>query len=292
MEKLKILRKQSNYTQKDLANMLGVKTEDIQNWELNKAQPELKILRDLADIFSTSVYDILSDESIATTDYSPWNFNETIDYFWGHIGILLYNSNIIKWYPITNSTFDRVETILSNDKPSKENDIFSLDTLNNRLLLINKNIVKKISLLSDASDSPKDWEIPWDGYQGLGSEEFYNLIDEYFFDYKHFCQNTSEELQNKVVNLIEEKRITEDNVLEILNQVYIYYHDNTVETIDIENAQKLFNDVRLIEFELNRFIQFSDDNGEIHFIPLNSVGLIDVPLYLYKIGRNEIFENK
>ena len=264
MEKLKILRKQCNFTQKDLANLLGVKTKDIQNWELNKAQPELKILRDLADIFSTSVYDILSDESIATTDYSPWNFNETIDYFWGHIGILLYNSNIIKWYPITNSTFDRVETILSNDKPSKENDIFSLDTLNNRLLLINKNIVKKISLLSDASDSPKDWEIPWDGYQGLGSEEFYNLIDEYFFDYE----------------------------LEILNQVYIYYHDNTVETIDIVNAQELFNDVRLIEFELNRFIQFSDDNGEIHFIPLNSVGLIDVPLYLYKIGRNEIFENK
>ena len=143
MEKLKILRKQCNYTQKDLANMLGVKTKDIQNWELNKALPELKILRDLADIFSTSVYDILSDESIATTDYSPWNFNETIDYFWGHIGILLYNSNIIKWYPITNSTFDRVETILSNDKPSKENDIFSLDTLNNRLLLINKNIVKR-----------------------------------------------------------------------------------------------------------------------------------------------------
>lgn len=282
MEKLKILRKQSNYTKKDLANMLGVKTKDIQNWELNKAQPELKILRDLADIFSTSVYDILSDESIATTDYSPWNFNETIDYFWGHIGILLYNSNIIKWYPITNSAFDRVETILSNDKPSKENDIFSLDTLNNRLLLINKNIVKKISLLSDASDSPKDWEIPWDGYQGLGSEKFYNLIYEYFFDYEHFCQNTSEELQNKVVNLIEEKRITEDNVLEILNQVYIYYHDNTVETIDIVNAQELFNDVRLIKFELNRFIQFSDDNGEIHFIPLNSVGLIDVPLYLCK----------
>ena len=291
MEKLKILRKQSNYTQKDLANMLGVKTKDIQNWELNKAQPELKILRDLAVIFGTSVHDILSNETITTTNYMPWNTNETIDYFWGHIGILLYNSNIIKWYPITNSTFDRVESILSNDGPSKENNILSFDTLNNRLLFINKNIVKKISLLDDASDMPKDWEIPWDGYQGLGSEEFYNLIDEYFFDYEHFCQNTSEELQNKVVNLIEEKRITEDNVLEILNQVYIYYHDNTVETIDIVNASELFDNVGTIEFELNRFIQFSDYNGEIHFIPLNSVGLIDVPLYLYKIGRKEIFGN-
>lgn len=109
MEKLKILRKQSNYTQKDLANMLGVKTKDIQNWELNKAQPELKILRDLAVIFGTSVLDILSNETITTTNYMPWNINATIDYFWGHIGILLYNSNIIKWYPITNSTFDRVE---------------------------------------------------------------------------------------------------------------------------------------------------------------------------------------
>lgn len=289
MEKLKILRKQSNYTQKDLANMLGVKTKDIQNWELNKAQPELKILRDLAVIFGTSVHDILSDEPIATTVYNPWNFNETIDYFWGHIGILLYNSTMIKWYPITNSTSNRVETILSNDEPGKENDILSFDTLNNRLLLINKNIVKKISLLDDASDMPKDWEIPWDGYQGLGSEEFYNLILEYFFDYEHFCQNTSEELQNKVVNLIEEKRITEDNVYEILNHAYIYYHDNTVETIDIGNASELFDIVGTIELELNRFIQFSDYNGEIHFIPLNSVGLIDVPLYLFKIGRKEFF---
>ncbi|MBC9130471.1 helix-turn-helix transcriptional regulator [Frischella sp. Ac13] len=231
MEKLKILRKQCNYTQKDLAYMLGVTTKDVQNWELNKAQPELKIIRDLAIIFGTSVYDILSDESIATTDYSPWNFNETIDYFWGHIGILLYNSNIIKWYPITNSTFDRVETILSNDEPSKENNILSFDTLNNRLLLINKNIVKKISLLDDASDMPKDWEIPWDGYQGLGSEEFYNLIDEYFFDYEHIeIQRIKIHNRKKILQELDLININESKVFPDIESSarYISYKNSSI----------------------------------------------------------------
>lgn len=202
MEKLKNLRKLYNYKQKDLAVMLGVKPKDISDWELNKSQPELKMLRDIAVIFGTSVYDLLNNDVVTITSWKPWNTDERIDSFWGHIGILLYNSYVIKWYPITSATANKVECDLHDDQPDTQTKILAVETLNNRVLFINKSIIKKISLLGDSSDMPKDWELPWDGYQGLGAEEYYNLIKEYFFNYEHFCENTSEQLQIIIDELI------------------------------------------------------------------------------------------
>ncbi|OTQ36869.1 helix-turn-helix domain-containing protein [Gilliamella apis] len=207
MHKLKNLRKLYNYTQKDISDMLGVTTQIIEEWESTKSVPKLKVLHDLAIFFGTSIYDLSNDEPITISRYTPWNTDKTIDPFLGHIGILLYNSNFLKWFPITESTAERIESALENSEFNEQNNILSLDTLNNRSLTINKNIIKKISLLSDASDAPRDWELPWDGYQGLGSEEYYNLIEEYFSDYEHFCQNTSEKLQTRVSELIHEKKL-------------------------------------------------------------------------------------
>ncbi|MCO6515077.1 MAG: helix-turn-helix transcriptional regulator [Snodgrassella sp.] len=292
MEKLKNLRKLYNYKQKDLAARLGVKSKDISDWELNKSQPELKILRDIAVIFGTSVYDLLNNDVVTITSWQPWNTDKRIDSFWGHIGILLYNSNVIKWYPVTSATANKVECDLHDDQPDTQTKILAVETLNNRVLFINKSKIKKISLLGDSSDMPKDWELPWDGYQGLGAEEYYNLIEEYFFNYEHFCENTSEKLQIIIDELIKKNRITEDNVLELINDVYIYFHDNTTETISIGDASALFDSIMDIEFEMSRFIHFEDHNGEIHFIPIENIGLIDTPLYLYKTGFHELINNE
>lgn len=141
MQKLKRLRKLYAFKQKDIADMLGVTTKIIKEWESNKSVPELKVLRDLAVIFGTSTYDLLYDESITTTIYTPWNTDKTIDSFWGHIGILLYNSNFIKWFPITESTAKRIESALINSEFDEQNNILSVSTLNNRLLTINKDII-------------------------------------------------------------------------------------------------------------------------------------------------------
>jgi transcriptional regulator with XRE-family HTH domain len=155
MEKLKILRKLCNYKQKDLAAMLGVKPKDISDWELNKSQPELKMLRDIAVIFGTSVYDLLNNDVVTITSWKPWNTDEKIDSFWGHIGILLYNSNVIKWYPITTATANRVEWNLHDDKADTENKILAVETLNNRLLFINTSIIKKFHSLVILQICPK-----------------------------------------------------------------------------------------------------------------------------------------
>lgn len=54
----------------------------------------------------------------------------------------------------------------------------------------------------------------------------------------------------------------------------------------------MLNSIMDIEFEMSRFIHFEDLNGEIHFIPIESIGLIDMPLYLYKTGSHELSDNE
>lgn len=292
MEKLKILRKSCNYTQKDLADILGVKSKDISDWESNKSQPELKTLRDLAVIFGTSVLDILSNDTVSTTHWQPWQKEKIIDSFWGHIGILLCNSTNIKWYPITSATAQRIQESLCYDQDIHDQ-LLSVDTLNNHFLIINTKSIKKISLLDDSSDAPENWEIPWDGYQGLGAEEYYNLIVEYFWDEEYFYENTSEKLQLVIKDLIEENNFTEENVDEITHNINIYFSDNTSESISIEYDSKFVDTIMDIELGVSsRFRCFEDLNGEKHFISEENIGLIDIPLYLYKKQLQQFFDNE
>ena len=281
MEKLKILRKSCNYTQKYLADLLGVKSKDISDWESNKSKPELKTLRDLAVIFGTSVLDILSNDTVSTTHWQPWQKEKIIDSFWGHIGILLCNSTNIKWYPITSATAQRIQESLCYDEDILDK-LLSVDTLNNHFLIINTKSIKKISLLDDSSDAPENWEIPWDGYQGLGAEEYYNLIEEYFCDEEYFYENTSEKLQLVIKDLIEENNFTEENVDEITHSINTYFSDNTSESIRIEYDSDFTEAITNIEMGISKFISFEDSNYEIHFISTENIGLIDIPLNLYK----------
>lgn len=57
-ENLKNLRLERGLSQKDLANMLEVTQQCISEWELNKTEPTLTYLWNLADIFETTI-DIL-----------------------------------------------------------------------------------------------------------------------------------------------------------------------------------------------------------------------------------------
>ena len=292
MEKLKILRKSCNYTQKYLADLLGVKTKDISDWESNKSQPELKTLRDLAVIFGTSVLDILSNDTVSTTHWQPWQKEKIIDSFWGHIGILLCNSTNIKWYPITSATAQRIQESLCYDQDIHDQ-LLSVDTLNNHFLIINTKSIKKISLLDDSCGAPENWEIPWDGYQGLGAEEYYNLIEEYFWDEEYFYENTSEKVQLVIKDLIEENNFTEENVDEITHNINIYFSDNTSESISIEYDSKFVDTIMDIELGVSsRFRCFEDLNGEKHFISEENIGLIDIPLYLYKKQLQQFFDNE
>ena len=57
-ENLKTLRLERGLSQRELANMLEITQQCISEWELNKTEPTLTYLWNLADIFETTI-DIL-----------------------------------------------------------------------------------------------------------------------------------------------------------------------------------------------------------------------------------------
>lgn len=59
-ENIRRFRKESGFTQEQLAEALGVTTGAVYKWESGKAKPELEMLVDIAEFFETSV-DVLLD---------------------------------------------------------------------------------------------------------------------------------------------------------------------------------------------------------------------------------------
>ena len=59
-ESIRRLRKNSGFTQEQLAEALGVTTGAVHKWESGKATPELEMLVDIAEFFETSVDAILN----------------------------------------------------------------------------------------------------------------------------------------------------------------------------------------------------------------------------------------
>jgi len=58
------LRKEKGFSQKELADMLGVAQNTISNWETGTREPDLKTILELCKIFGTSLDAILGDPSL------------------------------------------------------------------------------------------------------------------------------------------------------------------------------------------------------------------------------------
>lgn len=67
-EKLSLLRKENNYTQEQLAELLQVSRQSISKWESNLARPETDRLIQMGKLFSCSMDYLLNDE---TTQRQP-----------------------------------------------------------------------------------------------------------------------------------------------------------------------------------------------------------------------------
>ncbi len=59
---LKYLRKHGGYDQKDIGNLLGIKTPTISKYEAGTVQPSLEGLRNLSEFFGVTVDDLLKKD--------------------------------------------------------------------------------------------------------------------------------------------------------------------------------------------------------------------------------------
>ncbi|MGF7011814.1 transcriptional regulator with XRE-family HTH domain [Lachnospiraceae bacterium PF1-22] len=65
-EKLQKLRKQKNWTQEELAEVLFVSRTAISKWESGRGYPSIESLKEISKLFSVSVDDLLSSEELIT----------------------------------------------------------------------------------------------------------------------------------------------------------------------------------------------------------------------------------
>ncbi len=67
-------RKEKDFTQKDLADIMGVTFQAVSRWEKGDSIPDLDSLDNLAKFYKVSIDEILQRDSIANLEGLPVNF--------------------------------------------------------------------------------------------------------------------------------------------------------------------------------------------------------------------------
>ena len=78
-EKLSKLRKEYNYTQEQLADILGVSRQSISKWESDIAYPETEKLIELGKLFDCSMDYLLKEEVTEKSGVQTSTFTEKVE---------------------------------------------------------------------------------------------------------------------------------------------------------------------------------------------------------------------
>ena len=67
-EKLKMLRKESNLTQEELAERLNVSRQAITKWESGDGTPDIENLKQISILFNTTIDELIKEKKIVTVE--------------------------------------------------------------------------------------------------------------------------------------------------------------------------------------------------------------------------------
>lgn len=73
------VRKEKGYTQKDLAEKIGVSNATVSKWETGKGFPDISLLEPLAISLNISVSQIIAGEIIQNTDLTEHIISDLVD---------------------------------------------------------------------------------------------------------------------------------------------------------------------------------------------------------------------
>ena len=143
--KLFELRKQKNYTQEDLANILHVSRQAISKWENGISYPSMDILTSIAKVFNVSIDDLFNQNDVRNITFKHNNklkIFKKVTILISFIGLIILGVSIIslltanKAIQLSGSTVEGVEkdfqvgmVIITSDKVSEvEVDVNNLAT--------------------------------------------------------------------------------------------------------------------------------------------------------------------
>lgn len=289
MQRIQELRTTLGVPMADFAKALGVSEQVIGQWESGEAEPGVPALRDIATLLGTNVDDLMdfatSGRRITSQHWVPGD-DAIFDGFWGRIGLLLPGETNCTWYPVTFAEYSQITDSLSIEHAEPQWLVVS--TLNNRKLLINPALIRRIRLLDDAADRPEDdaWQLGWDSEQGL-TPELYRALGEYFTDELAFDTSNSPVAQQVIHTLIAQHDLTSAKVMNLISDTHVHLASGTTANVRAANAD-IYNLVldAYAGMPLGISLSTRDSEEENHFSP-SQVALVDIPLLQYQTAEIE-----
>lgn len=279
------IRNMCRISTETISRMTGIPEERIRTIETGN-DATLAELRDIAICLSVGVGDILGQKyfetQIGTLDYfihfSKEDDIEEISGFWGHIGILLEGDDKYHWYPITSNTRSLVYQMMDDRR-------MVVPCMNNKVLLLNMENVRKIMLLDDDCDTPTDADGNLVAGYGEIPSVIYETMEEYILDGEEEPQKMSDKLKGTLDDLIKENKWTEDKIYQMVDDSWIYYNNGKVEShwIEFGGEETISQEVMCIydyrdDKLYSSILHFEDyDEAEI-ILNMKYVAMLEMPL--------------
>ena len=104
------LRKEHGWTQKDLAERVGVTDKAVSRWETGRGSPDVSYLTALADVLEVSISELVLGERIGSAGKNPAEIVEQADQaVVGYIGVLpgkrSQRPGSRRWYPLGGNCY-------------------------------------------------------------------------------------------------------------------------------------------------------------------------------------------
>lgn len=282
--KIRNLRK---ITSKEMAKATGIPLKRLKQIEAGE-RATVAELRDIAICLSISVRVLIGEnffepQIAAPEDFIRFNKDEEtkeLSGFWGHVGILLSNTDKYLWFPITSNTRKRIFQTMKDER-------IVIPCMNNKVLFLYMPNVKEIVLLDEACDQPG--YANWDSDISCGEIPlvvFEALEDYVWFNGEKYDNDIfSQRLVDYLDKFVESYRLTEDDTFYMLNQSIIYYSDGKkrMAMIDFDDDESVSTEISgIYNFGDSQFSEnvlfFTDIDGSEIFINMKNVSMLELPL--------------
>lgn len=279
------IRSERKISTKATSKATGISIKRLEEIESGE-DATLAELRDIALFFEVSTNDILGrnyfDTQVATLDdfiqYEKNAENDHLSGFWGHVGILLCNSDEYLWFPITSNTREFIYNNIDNN-------VMVIPCMNNKVLVIFMNHVKEIVLLDEACDQPSFTN--WDSTVDCGDYPLvvYEVLEDYLSD-DMSDENTSPKMQEIIKSIIKNNNLSEAVISKFVNESVIHFIDDKkrYSTIDFASDQSISS----IITEIYDFNELFTDEKRIYYtefydkaeiiLNIKQISMIEVPL--------------
>jgi len=147
-EKLKMLRKESSFTQEELAEKLNVSRQAITKWETGEGTPDIENLKLISNLFNTTIDDLIKEEkNVNIENLNKFKFSEELEI--NHTKHFDINLGLFEEVNILPNSEEKVRIELLSSKYENLAELFKVkfDDLYNKLDIDVKNNKKLDSII-------------------------------------------------------------------------------------------------------------------------------------------------